>query len=205
MKSAIKVIFITSIIVLSGSAYASSPIKSISFYKAYDSCAMVSKAFNANALTDSVASFLLNDSISIGLKAAVINALTLNGKGKENAPLMMQHLLKKYGIANGFDLNLLSADDIFCLGYFTITDNQEQVEKSLNVLKMAQDKKPKSYTIAMIIALTKAEEFYKTDLCKAYQVCANVKSDKFLEIDIKQTALDMIFSLTDTYKTACKE
>ena len=184
---------------------ADSPITSTEFYKSYLNYPVVVKAHDAHIINDSIAAYLLNDSVAVEVKAAVINALSWDFNGKNNASLLMQYLIKKYNYGNGFDLNTLSADDIFCLGYLTIMDNYFQTEKPIKILTLAHDKKPDSFTINIILALAEAQQAMDTDFCKVYKICADVKKDKKLTKDMRQSAIDSIFEYINIYKESCKE
>jgi hypothetical protein len=185
--------------------FADSPITSTEFYKSYSEFTIVQKAHKSGVMSDTFANYLLNDSNAIDVKAAVINALAWNFNGKQNAPLLMQYILKKYKISNGFDLNILSADDMFCLGYLTIMDNYFETEKPLKILTLARDKNPKSYTINIVLALAEAQKAMDTDWCRVYKVCAEVNKNKNLTKDIKQSAIDIIFGYINDYKESCKD
>lgn len=205
MKNKTKYFFLLFLIFSFSRLFADSPITSTVFYTFYSDIPIVEKAHQSGTINDSIADYLLNDTVAIDVKAAIINALSWNFNGKSNAPLLMQFIIKKYNFGNGFDLNLLSAEDIFCLGYLTIMDNYFQTEKPIKILTLASNKNPKSFTIQMILALTIAQRDLNSDWCSVYKGCDNVRKDKNLTKEMKQDAVDSIFSYINTYKPYCDE
>lgn len=183
---------------------ADSPITSTVFYDSYSEYPIVLKAQKSGVMNDTIAGFLLNDTLDIGIKAAIINALSWDIDGKQNAPLLMEYILKKYKLGKGFDIRLLSAEDIFCLGYLTIMDDYFNTDKPIGILKIAHEKSPKSYTISMILALAEAQKAMSTDFCEVYKLCKEVDKDKDLTRDLKVTAITQIFNYINNYKTYCK-
>ena len=184
-------------------SFAGSPITSTNFYTAYNDLEMVKMASQNKVLNDTLANYLLNDTLSVAIKAAVINALSWDENGKTNAPVLLQFIMQKYNIANGFDLNLINADDIFCLGYLSLMDNSKETGKSINLIKLALDKKPGSFTVHIILAIAKAEEVYLTDSCKVFTLCDDVRKNKTLTKDMNQAAMDLIFEYTDPFSETC--
>jgi hypothetical protein len=184
---------------------ADSPVTSTIFYNCYSEYAIVMKAHKSGVMNDTIAEYLLNDTLEIGVKAAIINALSWDANGKDNAPLLIQYISKKYKLGKGFDMNLLSADDIFCLGYLSIMDNYNNTAKPISILKFAHEKKPKSYTISIILALAEAQEAMSTDWCQVYKLCTSVDKDKELIRDLRSSAILNIFNYINIYKSSCKE
>jgi len=190
---------------VAGKIFADSPITSTTFYTSYSELPIVQKVHSSGTIDDSIAAYLLNDSITIDVKAAIINAFSGNAAGKNNAPILMQHIIKKYKLGKGFDINLLSADDIFCLGYLDIMENISQTEKSIKILTIAINKKPKSFTIRMILALVEAQNDMNSYPCDVYKTCTDIKKNANLNNDMRQSAIDKIFDFINTFKKFCKE
>ncbi|HNW99122.1 MAG TPA: hypothetical protein PKK00_12000 [Bacteroidales bacterium] len=199
-----KLILIILLATFSNLIFAGSPIISVSFYKSYSEISIVNSALSTGKINDTIANYLLNDTNSIDSKAAVINALSMRTK-KSNASLLMQYIMKKYNFKSGFDLKILTTDDVFCLGYLTITDNTEQTEKAIKILNIAAEKDPKSFTIQIILALVEAELYANTKLCEVYKVCSEVNDNKELTRDMKQSAIENIFTYMDYYKSNCHD
>ncbi|MFH0865418.1 MAG: hypothetical protein V1904_04455 [Bacteroidota bacterium] len=200
-----KIITILVFIISLNNLYADSPITSTTFYTFYSDVVVVEKAHQSGTVDDTIADYLLSDTVAIDVKAAIINALSWNFNGKNNASLLTSFIMKKYSYSNGFDLNVLSAEDIFCLGYLTIMDNYFQTEKPIKILTLASSKDPKSFTIQMILALAIAQHDMESDFCAVYKGCVSVKNNMNLKQDMKQNAVDAIFSYINIYKPYCNE
>jgi len=183
--------------------FADSPITSTQIYKSYLDCPMVVKAQETGVMNDTIAAFLLNDTIDIGFKVAVVNALSWD-KGKKNANLLIPYILKKYGLSNGFDMNTLSGADILCLGYLSIMDDYFNPDKAISILKVAREKNPLSYTFNIILALAESQKAMDNDWCSVYKTCDEVRNNKSLRQDMRQGAIDNIFQYIDLYKEDCK-
>lgn len=184
---------------------ADSPITSTDFYSAYSEYAIVNKAHEVGVMDEGIANYLLNDTVAIDVKAAVINALSWNIDGKQNATLLMPYIQKKYKITGDPDMKTLSADDLFCLGYLTIMDNYFQTDKALKLLALARKKKPNSYTINIILALAEGQEAMAADFCRVYKICEEVAMNKSLTQDMKPDAISIIFDYIVDYKAYCKD
>lgn len=202
----LKILFISLLLIAASNlVLADSPITSTKFYNCYSEYDVVMKAHKFGVMNDTIAEYLLNDTLDIGVKAAIINALSWDANGKDNAPLLMQYISKKYNLGKGFDMKILSAEDIFCLGYLTIMDDYTNTDKPISILKIAHEKKPNSYTINIILALAEAQEAMDSDWCEVYKLCSAVDKNKDLIRDLKSTAILQIFNYIDNYKTSCKE
>jgi hypothetical protein len=188
-----------------GRLFADSPITSTDFYSAYAEYAIVNKAHEAGVMNESIAAYLLSDTVAIDVKAAIINGLSWSIEGKQNATLLMPYIQKKYKTSGEPDMKTLSADDLFCLGYLTIMDNYFQTEKPLKLLSLARKKKPDSYTINIILALAEGQEAMATDFCRVYKICEEVRKNYSLTQDMKMDALNIIFGYIEDYKGYCKD
>jgi hypothetical protein len=198
-------VLLSSLFMVAGSLFADSPITSTSFYSAYAEYDIVNKAHEVGVINESIANYLLCDTVAIDVKAAIINALSWNFDGKQNASLLMPYIQKKYKVSGDINFKKLSADDVFCLGYLTIMDNYFQPDKALKLLTIARDKKPKSYTINIILALVEAQKAMDTDFCRVFKICEEVRTNYSLTQDMKMDALNIIFGYIADYKEYCKD
>ncbi|MGD0710998.1 MAG: hypothetical protein ABR968_07420 [Bacteroidales bacterium] len=206
MKNIVRgTIILSFILFCTGRLFADSPITSTDFYSAYYEYAIVVKAHNDGVINDTIANYLLSDTVTIGVKAAIINALSWNFDGKQNATLLMPYIQKKYKISGEPDMKALSADDLFCLGYLTIMDNYFQTDKPLKLLALARAKKPNSYTINIILALVEGQQAMATDFCRVFRICEEVERNKSLSQDMKEDAVKIIFDYIIDYKASCKD
>ncbi len=191
-------------VIVSAFAKADSPITSTPIYQAYLENPYVSLALKKGVLNDTIAGYLLNDTVSIDKKAAVINALGWDFNGKNNATEFFKYIQKKYNFSKAFDLDGVSGDDVFCLGYLTIMDNYFETEKPIKILKIAKTKNPKSYTVNIILALVEAQKAMDTDWCAVWRLAASVKDNGNLVYDMDTNAVKIIFDYMELYESSCK-
>ncbi len=204
-KTLIISIFLFHILFGAAELFADSPITSTDFYSAYAEYAIVNKAHESGVMDESIANYLLSDTVAIDVKAAIINALSWSIDGKQNALLFMPYIQKKYKTTGDPDMKKLSADDLFCLGYLTIMDNYFKTDKALELLALARKKKPKSYTINIMLALVEGQEAMTTDFCRVFKICEEVRKNYSLTQDMKMDALNIIFGYIADYKAYCKD
>jgi hypothetical protein len=186
------------------SAKADSPITSTPFYKAYAENSYVQLAQKSKVLNDSIAAYLLSDTVSVDKKAAVINALGWDFDKKTNAKLFFTYIQKKYKFEKAFDLNALSSDDIFCLGYLTIMDNYFETEKPIKLLTIAKNKNPKSYTVNIVLALAEAQKAMDSDWCRVWKLGNEIFTNEKLVKDLNDEAIKTIQDYLMLYKSSCK-
>ena len=151
--------------------------------------------------TFEIARYLCSSKIPIDVKAAIINALSWDVNGKKNAELFSYYLGLKYR-KSVLDLSMeqLTADELFCLGYLSVMDDYFRPENAIPILKMVREQKPKSFTVAIILALTQAQNFMNKDLKKVWQVVNEVIENKKLEQDLCPEAKKIILDYMVLYK-----
>lgn len=192
-----------------GLLYADSPITSTEFYTAYQNNPIVLKASESGVLTDEIARYLMDRSVGIGEKAAVVNALSwdISGFHRQNATAFMELLVKKYRMPKDkLQPEKCTADELLCLGYLTVLGDYSAPKKAIPFLEMALKKNPKSFTVNVILALTRAQELIDDTAkwCEIYKQTDNVRQNKTLKRDLKQEAIKIIFEYMDLYKDYCK-
>ncbi len=169
-------------------AYAETPLAVTDFHPAYADVPAVQQAKAAGKLTNELAAFLSGPN-AIAEKAAAINALYNKGK-KHNAKLFRDHLGKSQGAA--FNVDSLSADEQFALGYLTAMDDPSQAQKALPMLEKARSMMPDSFTVAMITAITKAEQHKGKQACRGWKLIEEVHANESLNMDMREEAVDLI-------------
>ena len=190
-------------------ALADSPVTSTPFYKAYIDVPMVKKAHEKGKIDQDIADYLLNKYVSIDKKAAVINALSWKFEGKNNAKLFQKYLdefVKPNYDSNDhyqthhMPVSKLDADDLFCLGYLALMDDYFNPDKAINILEQAHDKNPKSFTVAIILAIAKAQKAMDKDWEEVWVLTNNVLKDKSLNNDLNPEAKNIIVDYMKLYK-----
>ncbi len=185
--------------------FAASPLIKASFYKAYQSDEMVQYAEKLVMIDGKVAFYLMDESISLGNKAAVINALQWNEKSKTNLDTYKMFLGRKYGVGyESLDLVKLSGDELLCLGYMMLLDENVNLDDSRGILELAIEINTTSYITNLIYALASAQiHLDDSQDCEAYTVCNSVRTNAAFAKDINDQAIGMIFQEVDAYKSAC--
>ena len=189
-----------------GILYADSPITSTSFYTAYSDIEIVREAEKSGVLTSSMSKFLSSSANPIDVKAAIINALSWDIEGKNNAKLFFEFLEDMYKEdIDSVILEPLSVDEIFCLGYLMAMDNYFYVYDALDVLYTAWDLKDTSFTISIIIAIVEAQDVMDFDWCEVWLLTEGVLLDETLKKDMRDEAIEIIVDYMSLYEEDCEE
>lgn len=180
-------------------SYSDSPLTSTDIYKAYDDIDMVSKAKKEGKMTNKIADFLSSDTNSIDTKAAVINAMGWSIDGSNNADLYCIYVHDRS--MKNIDIKVLKADELFCVGYMQALDDYFHPKKALPYLKAALEENDKSFTVAIILALTKAQSIMNNgDWCKMWEITYKVLDDKYLVRELRESAIKIIKDYMILYK-----
>ncbi len=186
--------------------YADSPITSTPFADVYcDEYKIVQKASISGVMTLEIATYLSNPDEPIDVKAAVINALSWKFEGKNNAELYTWYLAITYKKElDELYLEDLHPDEVFCLGYLTIMDDYFNPEPAISILEEAKEMNEMSFTVAIILTLTKAQKAMDSDWCTVWKLTEAVLEDDKLERDLDKRAIDIIVDYMSLYKDDCK-
>jgi hypothetical protein len=181
-----------------------SPITNTPFYTAYSDFKIISSAEASGYLDQEIADNLMSVKISTDVKAAIINALSFEILGKDNAERFKKILLDKYNADSYNKIDtLLTADELFCLGYLTVMDDYFSPERGIIYFEKALVKNPTSYTINMIYNLTIAQEVFLLDKCKAWTLIDNVQKRTDLRELMLPDAINVIVDFMTVYKYDC--
>ncbi len=139
---------------------------------------------------------------SIDVKAAVVNALGWDIKGKNNALIYRTFLAGAYNTSpQNLDLNLLSVGELMSLGYVTALDDYFNVIPALAILQRAKRRGRNSYTIAMIESLARAQQ--AKDFCQKWKAVQPLEFSNQLNIDMRRTARAIIWEYMRSYEKYC--
>ena len=200
-----KIFFLIIFCLFSIKLFADSPITSTQFHKAYMDIHEVKKAKKEGVMSLLFFSVLTSESRSIDEKAALINALGWNFNGKNNSEIFLDMLIEKYKVKEMKSFfGKLSGGEIFCLGYLRVMDRYNQPKEAIPLLQLARKKIPASFTVAIVLALTEAQEAMNTSWCKVWRLAEKVKNDKKLKQDMRKKAVDIIMKYMILYKDDCK-
>jgi hypothetical protein len=187
-------------------ALADTPVSSSLFSDAYAENPYVQQAKQSGYITKEIADYLLGSNDSLGAKAAVINALYFEKASNNNTPILLEQLFAKYNMTEqSLDVSMFSANDLMCLAYVNAMDNFTDVTAANNLIELAREKQPQSFTINMVWGLIQAQVyFFADDWCGVWKVCDNVVNAKSIsQHDMRQQAIDKIFEYIVLYKESC--
>jgi hypothetical protein len=197
------------ILVLSGlfsAATASKPVTLTDFHAVYSYLDEVGHVLDHGLIDGRIIAFLADQNNPIDEKAAVINALVVKNNTHSNALSFKQYMARKYREKwENLDLNKLNAEELFCLGYMTILDDNGNSSNGLPILEMAEQKNPFSYTISLFRALASAERSIALgNPCEGWKTCNQVKSNTSLRNDLDASISTLIVDVMESYKNDCE-
>ncbi len=200
--SLISPLTVVAAICLSQPARADSPITSTPFHEAYGDIEMIALAARSGQLDLKMAEWLSSDEVPLDQKAALVNALSWDINGKDNAQRYRGYLALKYG-RDTLDLQLLSAGELMVLGYLSVMDNYREPERGIAYLTAAQGREPRSYTMAIVRGLILAQMQFGGDWCALWTNVAEVELDRSLIRDLRPQARHIIFDYMHLYRQYC--
>ena len=188
------------------SAFADSPITSTDIYKSYLDISAVNNAKESGVLNDYLAEQLLSDEITIDVKVAIINALSWDFDGKNNAEIFKSYLLEQYK-KEKLDMSYLSDHELLCLGYLTVMDDYFHPNKALPYFSQVSGELKTSYTSSLIHSLVKAQTFLGQyeEWCKVWSIVDAVNNDNSLTMDMRLSAIIDVMEYIGPYEEYCKE
>jgi hypothetical protein len=180
-------------------SFADSPLTSTHICDAYSDVDMVVKAEKTGKVTRSITDFLLSKDNSIDEKAAVINAVGWKFEGTDNAEKFCKYAYDKP--LSEIKTDGLTSDELFCIGYLQALGDYFKPDKALPYLEAAHKKDEQSLTVALILALVKAQNIMdKGDWCKMWEITWDVLDDKSLYQDMREGAKKIIEDYMILYK-----
>ena len=179
-------------------SWADSPLTSTDFWTAYKDVPEVVTAHDIERLNTTLAYYLLSKA-PLDKKAAVINALSWNYNGKQNASLFLEVAAMKYKTSDPEQTEFrLKPDERFCLGYLMALDNYFEVKPALLTLRQARRQLPHSFTVAIVTELVEAQHNFAA--MKLWQYVEPVFADHHLRQDLRPKAREVIFDYMALYR-----
>jgi LPXTG-motif cell wall-anchored protein len=172
---------------ISATVSADSPLTSTPFSKAYYDIELVQEARDQGAMNSDFATYLADENNPIDVKAAIINALSWDIDGKENADTYCQ-LIYNTSLQE-LDVNALPADQQFCIGYLLALDNYSDTAQAMEYLRSARSSMSDSLTVAVVTYLVEAMNFQFDDWPGKYE---SVLADATLNKDMSEAAIQVI-------------
>ena len=197
-------------------ASADSPLTSTDFAVVYQDTSLVARA-TEHAFDERFAVALIDQKVPHDVRAALINAFGWSVKGQNNAGVLLEYIAKQRGMrAEQLKPTELSAAELFSLGYMRAMDNYLelspigggegplQLASPLELLKVAQMKAPKDYTIALIGSLVQAQAAMQDDWCVVFTSVNQTVEGFKGERNLRDEATKIIMEYITLYKSACK-
>ncbi len=187
-KLAIIITVFIGLVFVSQKAYADSPVTSTPFSKAYYNVDIVEEASRRNTITADMAKYLADANNPIDVKAAIINALSWDVNGKNNAERYCQLIYGK--TLKDLDVAALSGDQQFCIGYLLAMDDiYFETTAAMEYLRMARSNMSDSLTVAILTFLVETMNEVSYD----WQEQLNeILADTSLNGDLKEDAIKVI-------------
>lgn len=182
---------------LSLAGWADSPLTSTEFWTSYRDLPQVRTAHDLRRLNNGLANYLLSKA-PLDHKAAVINALSWNYHGQQNAQLFLDSAALKYKKSPPDTLYMLTPDEQFCWGYLMAMDDYFHVKTSLSTLRAARRRLPNSFTVAIVTELVEAQHNFADQ--KLWQYVEPVFENKKLRRDLRPQARQTIYKYMALYR-----
>lgn len=192
-------------------AFADSPLTSTDFYQAYLDEKIVQEALNSKSkLTENLLHYLVNASNPLDIKLAVINAMGWNHIGTSNSKLYLESVVSTKHYSSEINNNYISfkwnanTDELICYAYLKALDNYLDVVDANEIAATAL-KNTNSFAINFISRLIKAQGLNAlNEYCLACQQFAFLKTNKYLVMDMRNSAKKYIFEYMDDLRKGCK-
>lgn len=182
--------------------FSDSPLTSTPFYKAYPEINIIKEAKVKGTLNLEMAEYLSSGSVSLDLKASLINALSWDIDGNNNSELYKYYLGLKYGITieEIQDARLLPYE-IFSLGYLLAMDNYFNVRDSLNLLELALEDLDKSLSVNLVYLLVKTQGMMQSqDWSDIWPLFDELIKDESIAVDLRPEAVNIILDYMVLYR-----
>ena len=187
---------LAALMLLPGIVRADSPLTSTPFSDAYLDVPIIRQAKDAGVMNQRFADYLSSPLVGIDHKAALCNALGWRLEGKENARLYRRFLARQLTA----HLRPLTSDEYFCLGYLAALDNYFRPQKAMPLLETARKSNTRSFTIAIVCALVRAQAALDSDWTQVWRAARRVELDRRLEPDMRPEAVRIIFDYLNLYR-----
>lgn len=191
------------ILISSGQLMSDSPITSTGFSKAYYDIPIIKKAASTGILDRFMFNYLVSPAETIDKKAALINALSWKFTGKDNAVRFMK-FMQQIRKTEQVKLESLTADETFALGYLTVMDDYFNPQKAIGILEKARQKHSDSFTVNIILNLTKAQKAMDSDWCRVFKLADSIYSNNNLKQDMRPQGKRIIYDYMVLYKSDCE-
>ena len=198
-KQLFLIVFIFSVISF---LFSDSPLTSTPFYKAYSEINIIKEARVKGTLNLEMAEYLSSGSVSLDLKAALINALSWDFNGKNNSEFYKYYLGLKYGVSVvDIQVSRLLPHEVFSLGYLQAMDNYFNVTDSLNLLELAMEDLDNRLSVNLVYVLVKTQGMMQSqDWSEIWPLFDSLINNESLLVDIRPEAVKIIIDYMVLYR-----
>ncbi len=200
------ILFLLVLWALLNPAMASQPVILTDFHRSFSYLEEVQHVLDHGAIDGRVIGYLIDQNNPIDEKAGIMNALVVNNKNHSNALTFKQYVARKYkGNWESLNLEKLTADELFCLGYLTILDDKGKVDNGLPILELAAQKNQYSQTIQLFRALAAASvSIAAGNPCEGWEACQAVRKNTALNNDLDAGVSSLLYDIMESYNNGCQ-
>jgi hypothetical protein len=206
-----KIFIVTLSIIFSQFTYADSPLTSTDFYKAYLDVPMVLEAMHSNGqVTNGMMEFMIDDTNSLDVKLAIINAIGWQNKGLLLSEMYLIKVINKKKYVSEFESDYMAfrwnatRDELLCFTYMKAMDNYFDVTEAFEIANETLRKYPDSFAANMIYNLIKAQGLVAfNEYCYAAKIFKVFKNNTSLHMDMRKEALSYITGYMDRLGMDC--
>ena len=185
-------------------AYAGNPLTT-NFSNFYSHIEQVGLAEQHGKLEGNFSGYLLDGSVALENKAAVINVMYIDSKADFNATTFKQYLARAIkGDWQNLDLTQLTGDELFCLAYMTYMDKPSDPQAAFVIFEQAKEKSSSSFLVNFFYSLVQAQIFANDgNYCEAFKVCEDARNNDKFTNDFSEYAVNVIFDSVNDYNKKC--
>lgn len=193
------------LVFLSHRVNADSPLTSTHFSKAYLDVPIVKAAKSSDGkITEEMMAFILDQGNKVDEKLALINALGWRYKGKNNYDLFVAYAIRTKYKSESKLKKKASGELLICMAYLKALDNYFTVTDAIVLANKAKEKS-KSYSVWLIAGMIEAQQAMESNWCKVFQITNDVRQNKSLIMDMRETASEVIFEYMGLYEESCND
>ncbi|RYD03015.1 hypothetical protein N752_21635 [Desulforamulus aquiferis] len=198
-KLALVLCLFISTVFFPGTSFADSPITSTDFFKAYLNVDIVSRAADIKIVDTEIATYLASPDHPIDTKAAVINAIGWDANAKNNADRYANIVYGKS--VNELNLETLSGEELFNIGYLMAMDNYFDTAKASDLLQRAKAKLSNSFTVSIVAAIVASQQLISQhgQWPDIWEPAGIVFNNQRLQRDLRPEAGRIIFDYMSLY------
>lgn len=192
--------------VLAAAAYADSPITSTEFGGAYmDEPIVVVVDYADGVLNSRLMEYISSEYNPVDVKMAIINRLGWKIKGRDNARLFLNYLMKNRGYSSEKKFFKKGrADELISYAYLKAMDDYFNVDDAVRFAERAVKKdKEGSRTIRLIAGLIRAQKAMDSSFCDVFRITDSIRKNERLMNDMRTKAVNKIYEYMDTYGDSC--